>query len=87
MEENKAQELKAGKGMHVDQHSKASTQNELLNLQMPDHRRAVPVVDDRPESKKGHDLISKEQLAKMTRESKLKFTPYFFIYLFINLVV
>lgn len=45
---------------------------ELMDLQMPDHRRPVPVVDSRPESKKGHDMISGEQLAKMTRESKYK---------------
>ena len=54
--------------------------SELLNLQMPDHRRAVPSSEIRPESKKGHDMISKEQLARMTRGSKLKitkFTPLF----------
>ena len=71
VEERKVGDSKSAEIMHPGQQNYNPFNTELMSLQMPNHKSAVPVNDTRPESKKGHDLMSKEQLAKMTRESTI----------------
>lgn len=71
-EENKSNDFRQGIGGIMDGevlHHPFNT--ELINLQMPDHRNAIEIKngnDPRPESKKGHDLMTKEHHERVTRE-------------------